>query len=106
MKMKKWFIVLMLMAFVFVGTAQFGNRGVLQASNGGKKICANSAWRAQLVRWLQDAERELEAAQKNYNWAVEHNTGVLMAHYRLLQAQRRVNECRQRLYEYDLNNPS
>lgn len=101
MKMKKWFMGLMLVVLVLACAVQYSNSGTVLGSNSGNEICKDSAYRDQLQRWLEGAERDLVFAQDQFNWALEHDTGVFSAQLLLQQAQRYVFECKRRLDEYD-----
>ncbi|HBE77524.1 MAG TPA: hypothetical protein DDW65_07035 [Firmicutes bacterium] len=107
MKMKKRFIVFILVFLIYPCAIHMGNNGIVLRNNSGIALANyDPVYRAQLVRWLEEAEKDLANAQKDYDWDVEHNTGTIMGSYRVAQAQRHVDQCKQRLYEYDLNNPS
>lgn len=107
MKMKKWFIVFTLVFLIYACAIHISNNGIVLRNNSGIAFAKyDPVYRALLVRWLEDAEQDLVNAQKDYDWDVEHNTGTIMGSYRVIQARRNVDQCKQRLYEYDLKNPS
>jgi len=104
--MKKWFIGLALVVLVFACTVQISHSGTVFGSNNKIEICKyDAAYRAWLQHELDDANHDLDFAQKQYDWSVEHNSGVISASLLLQTAQRRVNQCQRLLDEYDRNNP-